>query len=138
MLQKFFYPSQLFIGVLFIGTLFFLKVQSKKSGFRVRESDLPRNPNPSNPAHRLANSKIKNPHTLLLSGFKTGGAPHEILGVAQNAKEPEILKAYRNMMKIYHPDQVGRPGTREWHDAQKIARAINEAKEALVKKLKNN
>jgi hypothetical protein len=35
-------------------------------------------------------------------------------------------------MKRYHPDLVGRPGSREWKDAQRIAEAINRAKEELA------
>lgn len=37
-------------------------------------------------------------------------------------------------MKRYHPDHVGRLGTREWKDAQKFAEALIRAKEAMTKK----
>jgi DnaJ-class molecular chaperone len=72
---------------------------------------------------------------LQLAGIRIDGLPHEILGVSARATEVEVQSAYRELMKLYHPDKVGRPGTREWNDAQKIAEALNSArKKMLVKK----
>jgi hypothetical protein len=39
-------------------------------------------------------------------------------------------------MKRYHPDVVGRPGTREWKDAQKIAESLTAARDSLLKNRK--
>ena len=72
---------------------------------------------------------------LLLSGIRIDGSPLEILGLKENATNVEIQKAYRDLMKRYHPDLVGRPGSREWKDAQLIAEALNQAKEALLKRV---
>ncbi len=71
---------------------------------------------------------------LRLSGISIAGEPHEILGVRKTAAPAEIQKAYRDLMKRYHPDLVGPPGSREWKDAQKIAEALNRAKDELLKR----
>lgn len=63
-------------------------------------------------------------------------AAHEILGISPSASVEEVQKAYRELMKRYHPDKVGRPGTREWSDAQKIAEAINHARDTMLKSRK--
>lgn len=78
------------------------------------------------------NKNSKKPQ-LQLGGIKTDGPPHEILGVQPDANLTEIQKAYRDKIKIYHPDRVGRPDSQAWKDAQKIAEAINHAKETMIK-----
>jgi DnaJ-domain-containing protein 1 len=55
-----------------------------------------------------------------------------------HAIEVQIQSAYRELMKRYHPDRVGRPGTREWQDAQGIAEAINRAKRDLLARAKRS
>jgi DnaJ-class molecular chaperone len=72
-----------------------------------------------------------------LPGFRPDATPREILGVAENASEQDINRAWRDMMKRYHPDQFARPGTWQWKEAQKIATRINEAKDALLKSKKS-
>ena len=52
--------------------------------------------------------------------------PYLILGVAQNAEEKEIRKAFRALAKKYHPDV--NPGNQE---AEEKFREINEAYEIL-------
>jgi DnaJ-class molecular chaperone len=74
---------------------------------------------------------------LQLSGIRIDGAPHEILGVQAKASEAEVQSAYRELMKLYHPDKVGRPGTREWNDAQKIAEALNTARKSMIDALQS-
>jgi len=32
--------------------------------------------------------------------------PHEVLGVARGASKEEVARAYREQMKLYHPDRV--------------------------------
>ncbi len=70
----------------------------------------------------------------LLTGFRTDAPPHEILGVNPNASATEIQRAYKTMMKRYHPDLMGPPGSQPWKDAQAIAEAINRARDVLLKK----
>lgn len=131
-----FYLIQMAIGALFLvlGWIFF-RPKEPKSGFRVREADL-RRPGAQNPdrSQALAQARLKRSEPLRLPGIRIDGAPHEILGISAQATPEEIQRAYRDLMKRYHPDVVGRPGTREWQEAQKIAEAINQAKAALLKK----
>lgn len=106
------------------------------SGFRLREADRPRpgaggGPSPAG-GPDLGASKMKRAAPLSLPGIRIDGLPHEILGVRPQASPQEIQRAYRELMKRYHPDKVGAPGTREWQDAQAIAEAINRAKDEML------
>jgi hypothetical protein len=139
-LKSLFYLAQVGIAVLFVGLFWKLRSTgvSQDSGFAVREADLradklkgaARVPGGGD----LANAKIKQNVPLALEGIRIHGPPHEVLGVAPGADEAQIQKAYREKMKQYHPDKVGRPGTREWQDAQKIAEAINRAKDEMLRR----
>src|SRR5262249_28052655 len=102
--------------------------------FKDRESDKKRPRSFSNPeTDRLAQAKVQKSAPLALGGIRIDGTPHEILGIRAQASPEEIQQAYRDLLKRYHPDTVGRPGSREWQDAQKIAEALNRAKDALLK-----
>jgi hypothetical protein len=136
-MKRLLYIAQIALGVAFAFVLFRLR-SSDKSGFAVREADLKKSsgkgthPKPKGPD--LASARIERKAPLALEGIRIDGPPHEVLGVAPGATEEEIQRAYRERMKRYHPDKIGRPGSREWSDAQKIAEAINRAKEELVKR----
>jgi DnaJ-domain-containing protein 1 len=71
---------------------------------------------------------------LQLTGFVHDRPDHEILELSPNPSVSEIKRAYKKMMMRYHPDRVGRPGSPEWYDAQKIAERINLAKTRLLAK----
>jgi len=88
------------------------------------------------PDHRsLADAKMKQrPRPLQIGGIVLDAPAHELLGVTIQASASEVQKAYREKMKQYHPDKVGRPGSREWTDAMKIAEALNRARDELLKK----
>jgi DnaJ-class molecular chaperone len=105
-----------------------------QSQFRMRESDRILKFERGEAAQKSGHTKAK-PTPFQLSGIRVEGAPHEVLGVEPLATEAEIQKAYRDLMKRYHPDQVGRQESREWKDAQKIAEAINHARNAMLEKL---
>lgn len=51
---------------------------------------------------------------------------YKLLGVSQTATHDEIQKAYRKMMRLYHPDVNKSP------DADKMAKTINNARDTLL------
>lgn len=57
--------------------------------------------------------------------------PYEVLGVSQNASIEDIKKAYRELVKKYHPDKYQDNPLREL--AEEKLREINEAYEYLLK-----
>jgi len=123
------------VGILFVGLAWFLlRPKSSETRFQVREADLRKPRKLGAQPDDLAQAKIQKPRPLQLEGIRLDGSPHEILGVKRQATSSEIQKAYRELMKRFHPDKIGPPGSREWTDAQKIAEAINQAKDALLKK----
>jgi hypothetical protein len=137
-MHDYFYWLQMGLGVAFFGAAWaFLRPKDPGSNFKVREADLRKPPKPGQkpaPGQDLASARIARNEPMRLAGIRIDGTPHEILGVRVGAGTEEIQKAYRELMKRYHPDKVGAPGSREWHDAQKIAEAINRAKDQLLKK----
>lgn len=110
-----------------------------KSGFKVREADLHQpKKKPKGTDDLLANAKLRRRDPpAALPGLSLDGPPHQILGVNADASTEEVQRAYRDLMKRYHPDQVGRPGSREWKDAQHIAAALTEAKNTLLQRKKD-
>jgi hypothetical protein len=139
-----FYLSQLAVLLMFgffLARHWFIG-RGTESNFRVRESDRarppvgpapPGTPRLQAPAEDLASARMKRAARLQLEGIRLDGAPHEVLGVRETAGRDEIQKAWRQLIKRYHPDQVGPPGSREWEDAQKIAEAINEARDRMLR-----
>lgn len=138
--QALFYYSQMGVGVLFILGIVWIRSRRPDSGFHSYGSD-------SKPDGRFrSTSRLrivraqddaeagsrKTPQVLRLAGFSFEGKPHEILGISPEASERDIQGAYRELMKRFHPDKVGRPGSREWTDAQQIAEAINRARAEML------
>jgi len=58
--------------------------------------------------------------------------PYEVLGVKENASPEEIKKAYRELVKQYHPDKYENNPLKDL--AEEKLREINEAYDALSKK----
>lgn len=119
----------------------FLRPKEPESNFKVREADLRRSsPDRTRDSPSLADARMRTSPSakapLRLAGIRLDLPPHELLGVGEDATPAQIQKAYRELMKQYHPDKVGRPGTREWQDAQTIAEAINRAKNELLERAK--
>lgn len=132
-MKTFLYAAQIGLGVGFLLLVHWFRSGSK-SGFAVREADLKKNKKANISGPDLASARLERKRPLALEGISLSGQPHEILGVSVGAKEEVIQRAYREQMKRYHPDKIGRPGSREWQDAQQIAHAINGAKEELLKR----
>ncbi len=59
--------------------------------------------------------------------------PHEVLGVSHDANQDDIEKAYRKLMKEYHPDRVHGLGKELQEMARKKTQLINAAYQELKK-----
>lgn len=57
--------------------------------------------------------------------------PYEVLGLKPGATQEEIKKAYRNLIKQYHPDQYGDNPLKDL--AEEKMREINAAYDTLTK-----
>lgn len=62
--------------------------------------------------------------------------PYEVLGISEDATEEEIKKAYRQLVKKYHPDQYQNNPLGEL--AQEKLREVNEAYDYIMKFGKKN
>ena len=132
--------AQYILGALLVLVIYFFSRPKSGSQFRSRETDIKKTPEKLNSKknNQLADAKYKpKPEPLRLEGVVLSAAPHELLKIKETATEIEIQKAFRELMKQYHPDKVGRPGTREWKDAQAIAEALNRARNQMLEKLKS-
>lgn len=139
LIQENFYLIQIAIGALFLFVAWRFMRPKEESGFRVREADrhdelFGPGSGPTDP-DRTANLKRRRP--LALPGISIEGEPHEILGVRRDASTDEIRAAYLTKVKQYHPDRVGKQGSRQWEDAQKIAAALNRAKHEMLSRRKS-
>lgn len=102
-----------------------------ESKFKINEADLPKRPK-DRLSHASTTTKKPTAQPLQLEGFRFDGAAHEILNISKDADEKTIQKAYKELMKRFHPDKVGRSESREWKDAQKIAEKLNLAREEML------
>jgi curved DNA-binding protein CbpA len=60
-------------------------------------------------------------------------APHELLGVTVDATAAEIKQAYRQKVRVYHPDRIDaflRP------HAEEITKLLNHAYQTMLSRLK--
>ena len=118
------------IGITTLCVLIILiSMRTPKSRFKLREADRLKN---GSVFDRKSDTPTED-RTLYLPGIQINGAPHEILGVSKNATASEVKKAFRNLMKHYHPDKTGESGSDEWQEMQKIAAALNRAKAEMLK-----
>ena len=58
--------------------------------------------------------------------------PYEVLGISENASEEEIKKAYKEMVKKYHPDKYQSNPLADL--AEEKLQEVNEAYDMLIKK----
>lgn len=110
--------------------------QGSGSFFEKREADqipLQKDKAAKSPQSLLAHAKLKRKpkkeDPALLTGINIDGPSHRVLGISEHATRDEIARAYRDLMKRYHPDKVGA-------EATSIAKALNQAKQEMLKKAK--
>lgn len=136
-LQSHFGLIQIGVSVAFI--LFWIWARDRersKSNFRLREADRNlRFERGTEKATRSGNETARR-KPAQLTGIVIDGAPHEILGISATASEKEVQKAFKERIKRYHPDSIGRPGSPEWKEATKIAEAINRARNEMLEKVR--
>lgn len=65
----------------------------------------------------------------------SGLEPNEVLNIAPGASEEEIKSAYRNMVKVYHPDKSD-PFMRKHNE--EVIKIINRAYEQLMSQHEGN
>ena len=93
----------------------------------------------------LASAKLK--HTplkaespksppLSLPGIRLHGAPHEILGIDEFASEAEIMKAYKEAIKRYHPDVIQGDAQSQMKFYQEASAQLNQAKDIMLSKIR--
>ncbi len=58
--------------------------------------------------------------------------PYEVLGVSENASDEEIKKAYRNLVKKFHPDRFAQDPKKQAAAAEKL-KQINAAYDMVTK-----
>jgi len=134
-----FYLVQIAIGAVFLVAAWFFFRPKQRSNFKDYGSSAHGGPEAGRPGANqdgktdaLAGARLKQP--LRIGGVSITGPPHEILGVPPGAPAQDIQRAYKDLMKRFHPDMAGPQGSERWKDAQKIAEAINHAKDELLRR----
>lgn len=60
-------------------------------------------------------------------------SPHDILGIKKSATREEVNKAYKDLVRKYHPDLVSNMGQEIRDVAEKMMKELNRAYEQLGK-----
>jgi DnaJ-domain-containing protein 1 len=133
-------------GILIFGALsalYLIKGRSQPSQFKQRESDrtdldriLKQGPD-SAQAKLRPKPSAPPPPPLSLPGIRLTGAPHEILGISENASEAEVIRAYKDAIKRFHPDTIQGAARDQIQFYQDASARINEAKEQMLKKIRS-
>ena len=129
-----------FLGIILAVIWLNARGREDKSGFRTREADR----SDLNSIHRngpsLADAKLKkrNPQSapLSLPGIRLDGEPHEILGVDESADESEIMRAYKDKIKMFHPDRIQGQAREQIKFYEEASAKINLAKEAMIEQIR--
>jgi len=142
-LETFQKSQYLLIVIILAAAWFGFRSRGPKTQFRNREADRT-DLNRLRGSGDLANAKIsrhggnaepKAP-PLSLPGIRLHGAPHEVLGIRETASEAEILRAYKEAIKQYHPDRIQGPAQEQMKFYQEAAAQLNRAKEMMLQKVR--
>jgi DnaJ-domain-containing protein 1 len=132
-------------AIFVIGALFCIRIlQSGKTqtNFKSREADrtdldkLRNGPGLADAKMRPQKPTTPPPVPLNLPGIRLTGEAHEILGVDENASEAEIMRAYKESIKRFHPDRIQGQAKDQIQFYEQAAAKLNQAKEDMVKSLK--
>jgi hypothetical protein len=89
-------------------------------------------------SNKLSRNRPIPPHPpLSLPGIRLSGEPHEILGIRPDADETEVIRAYKEAIKRFHPDTIQGPAKDQLEFYQKASAAINNAKNLMIQKLRS-
>ena len=133
----------LILGAVLIAAWMGLRSRSPQSQFKSREADRS-DLNRLRGGEDLANAKLNKPAPakpkappLHLPGIRLHGEPHEVLGIQANASEAEVMKAYKDAIKQYHPDRIQGQAQEQIKFYQEASSQLNQAKEAMIQKIRN-
>ena len=122
----------------------FLKNNRGQSNFKSREADRGDLDRILNSGPDLAQAKMRRkppeqppPPPLSLPGIRLEGEPHEILGIREDASEAEIVRAYKDAIKRFHPDTLQGKSASELRFYQEASARINDAKNRMLKSLRD-
>jgi len=133
------------IQMLLLGVIVFvawagLRANRQDSAFKAREADrvdldvLKKSPHDLGSAKMQRKQPVSPP--LLLPGIRLTGEAHEILGVEITANELEITRAYKEKIKIFHPDRIQGQAREQLKFYEEASASINQAKEEMLSRLK--
>ena len=131
----------IFVAGIFIW-LKYMRGDDDTSNFRVREADRT-DLNRLRDGPELAHAKLTKKNTthppppLSLTGIRLDGAAHEILGISEDATEAEVMKAYKNSIKRFHPDRIQGQAQEQMQFYEQASVKINLAKETMLKNLRS-
>ena len=132
---------RLVVGV--VTALFMLKNREAPSQFRVREADRKDLDRILKQKGDLADAKLKQKQKptvstppLHLPGIRLVGESHEILGVSEDASEGEVMRAYKEAIKRFHPDRIQGQAQEQLQFYQQASAKLNEAKDEMLKKIR--
>lgn len=109
-----------------------LRSRQQQSAFRNREAERP----DLDQLNRMEPKKKSTSAPLSLPGITLNGKPHEILGVPVDANESEILRAYKEKIKLYHPDRIQGQARTQIQFYEDASAKINQAKESMIENLR--
>jgi hypothetical protein len=122
---------------------FYLFYRRPVSNFKAREADREDLRQILQNGRDLGSNKLSRnrptppPPPLSLPGIRLSGEPHEILGIRPDADETEVIRAYKEAIKRFHPDTIQGPAKDQLEFYQKASAAINNAKNLMIKKLRS-